>query len=255
MAYVERVQKGPLALLIHGFTDSSRSFSLIEPSLVGLSLIMPDLAGHGHSTGSDGSYEIEALAQDLASLMSRLGKKPDLIIGHSLGALIALRLASHEFREAAHLILLSGSMKPSIGDNPQLCDWISTISDPIDPQASFFDYWYDCEGVVPSSHIDQLRMEAAAVRSEVWRKVFRTLQNCDLTGDAEKVTMPTLSIAGREDKLFNVRHREVLCRSFRNRDHTHLLLEDVGHNPHWEQPKKVAGLISDFISRRAQSQS
>ncbi|RUW53840.1 alpha/beta hydrolase, partial [Mesorhizobium sp. M8A.F.Ca.ET.021.01.1.1] len=43
IAYVEIAGAGPPLLLIHGFTDTSRSFSLLAPHLAGRRLIMPDL--------------------------------------------------------------------------------------------------------------------------------------------------------------------------------------------------------------------
>lgn len=246
LAYVERESEGPLALLIHGFTDSSRSFSLIEPFLEDLGLIMPDLPGHGHSTTLNEGYDIESLAREVASLMDRLEKKPDVIVGHSLGSLIALKLASREYQGAAQLVLISGSLKPSIGENTHLCEWISAISDPIDPAAPFFDYWYESSHGVPPSHFHRLRVEAAAVRTDVWRKVFRTLETCDLTQDAKALITPALTIAGAEDKLFDHRHRTELCQALQG--HEHFLMDLVGHNPHWERPKEIAKLISRFVS-------
>lgn len=246
LAYVERVSEGPLVLLIHGFTDSSRSFALMEPSLTGMGLIMPDLAGHGQSTASHAGYDIDTLAQDIALLMNRLGKSPDVIVGHSLGALIALRLASREYRALGQLVLLSGSLKPSLGEHSALCDWISTIKDPIDPRAPFFEYWYEGSHDLPSTFLHSLRTDAAAVKADVWRSVFSTLEACDLTEDALRLTTPTMTIAGAEDKLFDSRHRDELQRKLPA--HKHALLEGLGHNPHWEQPGNIAGLKSGFIS-------
>lgn len=250
LAYVERASEGPLVLLVHGFTDSSRSFSLIEPSLTGLGLFIPDLAGHGDSTAPESGYDIDTLAQDVASLMERLGKFPDVIVGHSLGALIALRLASHDYGGKSRLVLLAGSLKPSLGDHPPISEWVSTISDPIDPGAAFFDYWYEGIQGLPVPYLHRLRMEAAAVRPQVWRRVFKTLEVCDLTEEARKLTAPTMTIAGTEDKLFGSRHRDALCQALPACKH--VLLKGVGHNPHWEQPGKTAELISDFISENPQ---
>ncbi|TJW78631.1 MAG: alpha/beta hydrolase, partial [Mesorhizobium sp.] len=44
-AYVEIAGSEPPLLLVHGFTDTSRSFSLLAPHLSGRRLVMPDLRG------------------------------------------------------------------------------------------------------------------------------------------------------------------------------------------------------------------
>ncbi|RUY58002.1 alpha/beta fold hydrolase, partial [Mesorhizobium sp. M7A.F.Ca.CA.001.05.1.1] len=70
IAYVEITGAEPALLLVHGFTDTSRSFSLLAPYLAGRRLIMPDLRSHGSSQAGKGCG-IADFADDIAGLILR----------------------------------------------------------------------------------------------------------------------------------------------------------------------------------------
>jgi len=88
----------PLLILIHGNRDHARSWDMIASALAGhYHIVAPDLRGHGDSAwSSDGRYNYAAYLADLAALCDTLGVgavRPATLIGHSLGAHIALRYA------------------------------------------------------------------------------------------------------------------------------------------------------------------
>lgn len=64
LAYVEMGDpNGVSVLLLHGFTDSARSWSLAAPYLAkGFRLVAPDLRGHGDSDKPEGCYTIPEMA-------------------------------------------------------------------------------------------------------------------------------------------------------------------------------------------------
>src|SRR5687768_18252804 len=65
VAYVELGNpKGKPLLLLHGFTDSSRSFSLMAPYLSDYRLLIPDQRGHGASDAPACCYSTSVLADD-----------------------------------------------------------------------------------------------------------------------------------------------------------------------------------------------
>lgn len=67
LAYVEMGNPGGVPiLLLHGFTDTARSWTLTAPYLaMGFRLVAPDLRGHGHSDQPDGCYTIPEMANDV----------------------------------------------------------------------------------------------------------------------------------------------------------------------------------------------
>ena len=87
--------QAPLLLLIHGSRDHARAWDWTAQALRrDWRVVAPDLRGHGDSAWSpEGRYDFAGLVYDLAQLAFHLDGGPATIIGHSLGAHIALRYA------------------------------------------------------------------------------------------------------------------------------------------------------------------
>ncbi len=86
---------GPTALLLHGAGASGHSFRHLIPALHGWRCIVPDLPGQGFTrAGSRTRFGIEPMAEDLATLLAQQGWQPEVVIGHSAGAALALQLST-----------------------------------------------------------------------------------------------------------------------------------------------------------------
>ena len=103
---------GAPLLLLHGFTGRATSW---EPHTSAFAqrfcVITPDLPGHGRSgTPADPARAtVERTAGDLASILEREGWRPAHVLGYSLGARIALRLAIDHQDAVRSLVLESPS--------------------------------------------------------------------------------------------------------------------------------------------------
>ncbi|RYZ01050.1 MAG: alpha/beta fold hydrolase [Comamonadaceae bacterium] len=114
------VPGAPLAVLIHGTGASTHSWRDVAPRLAarGLSALAFDLPGHAFTgmpaggTGS-GQFTLPGMAAAIAALLQELGAVPALLVGHSAGAALALRLA------------LDGGVRPQAiaGFNAALLPW------------------------------------------------------------------------------------------------------------------------------------
>jgi len=100
----------PTLLLLHGTGASGHSFARTIPSLSQTyRVITPDLPGHGLSAkGFAGRLGLDAMAQDLWTLLDTLQIQPQAIIGHSAGAAIGLRMA--ELRPVPQVIGLNAAL-------------------------------------------------------------------------------------------------------------------------------------------------
>ncbi|CTQ48048.1 alpha/beta fold hydrolase BchO [Jannaschia donghaensis] len=93
--HVQEDGDGPLALLIHGAGGGTQSFRHLFPLLTTTHRVaMFDLPGQGFTrAGAQRRFGLDPMAEDIAALMDAEGWTPDVIIGHSAGAALALRLA------------------------------------------------------------------------------------------------------------------------------------------------------------------
>ena len=95
---------GPLALLVHGVTSSSRTWWRVGPALAGRGyrVVAVDLRGHGASPRAVSGLSAADLAADVAETVDG---PVDLLVGHSLGALVALELVGRRPGFARRLVV------------------------------------------------------------------------------------------------------------------------------------------------------
>lgn len=96
----------PCAVLVHGGGQNAHTWDTVALAL-GVPLVAPDLPGHGHSDWrDDATYEIEEMADDLATAVSRLAPSAGVVVGMSLGGLTSLALAARYPRLVRRLVLV-----------------------------------------------------------------------------------------------------------------------------------------------------
>ncbi len=91
--YYEIHGRGDPLLLIHGLGSSSRDWELQVSHFERLfQVVTLDLRGHGKSGKPPGPYSMALFAKDTACLIEGLGLNPSLIMGISLGGMVAFQL-------------------------------------------------------------------------------------------------------------------------------------------------------------------
>ncbi|MFJ5115273.1 alpha/beta fold hydrolase [Streptomyces sp. NPDC088551] len=95
------------ALLLHGLTSAAACWWRVADELAeaGWSVTAPDQRGHGLAPRTR-RYDIEAFAADVLALTPEGGGAWDLVVGHSLGGVVATAAASAEPGWASRLLLL-----------------------------------------------------------------------------------------------------------------------------------------------------
>ena len=85
----------PPVVLAHGFTDDGLCWTRVARALeADYDVIMPDARGHGRSDAPASGYGPDEMADDLAGLIRGLGLTSPIVLGHSMGAMTSLFLAS-----------------------------------------------------------------------------------------------------------------------------------------------------------------
>lgn len=116
-----REGEGPAVLLIHGIAGNRDAWRDVVRPLVaaGLTVIAPDLPGHGDSGTSSGDFSVGALAATMRDLLLVQGFERATLIGHSLGGGVAMQFAYLFPEHTERLVLISsGGLGRSV--NPWL---------------------------------------------------------------------------------------------------------------------------------------
>ncbi len=208
-------------------------------------ILLLDIPGHG---GSPLPEEAQA-HQVLEALESRILEEdePFWMLGYSLGARLAMRMA-HEGRiRPEGLILLAGHPGLGAHERPARLSLDQKLMGEVHDQNSLVEFlrrWYAADlfkGVHELKDFEELLMARAQGN---WRQWKRALDLYSL-GRQEELTLPrrTLYLAGEEDQKYASLAR-TLGVQFK-------LIPSVSHALPWEAPQKVAQLALEFVKRHS----
>ncbi len=244
-------------LLLHGFTGRGTSWGAHARSLArSFRVLTVDLPGHGRSgTGAPDQMTVERTADELAQILRRTSAAPANVLGYSLGARIALRMAVAHPGAVARLVLES----PSAGfaddaeraarraDDERLATSLER-----DGVEAFVDAWerqpvFASQAALPPARLKRQRAIRLANRADGLAASLRGAGQGamePLHDHLAVIAAPTLVLAGAIDVRGRPRAEEVA----RGIPGARLaLLDGVGHTPHLEQPGIFRRLVVDFL--------
>jgi pimeloyl-ACP methyl ester carboxylesterase len=106
--YYETRGSGEPLLLLHGGLGTGEMFEPQLPILAdGRRVILVDLQGHGRTSLGDRVFRLEDQGDDMAELIKQLGFSQVDVLGYSLGAAVAFRLAVQHPAAVRRLVLVS----------------------------------------------------------------------------------------------------------------------------------------------------
>ncbi|QIG49982.1 3-oxoadipate enol-lactonase [Nordella sp. HKS 07] len=204
-----------------------------------------DLRGHGLSDTPSAPYAIDDHIGDLAALMDARGVKAALVVGLSVGGLIALALASRRPDLARALVLSDTAHKIGTGEM-----WDARIlavrqGGMAAIAQSILVRWFAVEYPV-NRPADFAGYRNMLIRTPVegYIGTCATLRDADLTAVASELALPALCLAGAEDGATPpdlVRSLAALLPGARFE-----MIPGAGHLPCVEQPEIMAKHISAF---------
>jgi pimeloyl-ACP methyl ester carboxylesterase len=253
--YVESRGQGSATpvLLVHGFASNRETWSTVEPALRSQRrTIAVDLPGFGFSDRTAGDYAPEALADDLASVLDRVGVDQVDLVAHSWGCSVSLAFALRHPARVRRMVLLGAwAFDEQI---PPFFRWAreSGVGE------ALFELFYRerledraplgfAEGTtVPQSTVDAierslerpgtLRAALAAVRGQYFLHLERQYP---------QVVAPTLVVYGDEDRVALPRYGARLANALA--DARLVTIARAGHFPMFESAGTVRGLILGFL--------
>lgn len=102
--------EGPPLILVHGLGGAAANWTELVPLLAKRHrVLVPDLPGHGGSTALPAVAGLEPFADRVAVVAEREGMLPAVVVGHSLGGMIVLRMALLRPEDVSALVLAAGA--------------------------------------------------------------------------------------------------------------------------------------------------
>ncbi|MBV8804326.1 MAG: alpha/beta hydrolase [Sinobacteraceae bacterium] len=236
---------GPKIVFLHGYIDSWRSFERMFPHLAqNFTLVAIDQRGHGDSDAAD-TYAIADFVADAVELLETKAGGPVHLVGHSLGALIAHRIAAQRPELLKSIVLIGGAV--SSRGNAGLAGLLEGLKDLPDPVPYAFAYDFQKSTAYQPLEEEVLEtyvQESMKVRGLAWREALRGLVEDPLQPGAAP-TLPTLVLWGAHDEVFPRPDQEKL-RAWLV-EARYINYDDLGHAPQWERPERVARDIAAFV--------
>jgi pimeloyl-ACP methyl ester carboxylesterase len=203
---------GDAVLMLHGWGSSVYSFDAMIPALAtaGYRAVAFDLPGHGLSDKPTDPrlYSTDALADLVRELLGTLGLQRVALVGHSMGAAIALRMAAQGDARVGKLVLLNpaglGSVPAIFTLMPLTPGLVDRFAPPLVTRAligiilriayatrgrpterDIDEYW------APSQFDEYIQVARACIHAFTWRRVRATALRA--------VRLPVLVIDGKRD--------------------------------------------------------
>lgn len=251
MQYVEQgPSEGVAVVALHGVTDSWRSFEPVLPHLPGaLRVFAVTQRGHGGTEAPASGYALRDFANDVVAFLDAQGLERAIIVGHSMGAANALRLAIDHPQRVAALALL-GAFAGFRGKPELEAFWQNDINRLVDPIDFAFARDFQASTLaqpMPPAFFEIVMDECIKCPARVWRDAFAGMFEDSFVEQLAAVTAPTLLLWGRHDAFCAREDQQRLLAGIAGSR----LIEyaDAGHALHWEEPARVAADLVEFVGQ------
>lgn len=237
---------GPPVTFLHGagMDHSVWRFQTRWLAHRGWRVLAPDLPGHGNSEGEP-LESVEERAEWLAGFLAR-HDAGGAVVGHSLGALIAIEAAARRPELIERLVLVGAGIRMPVHPHLQ-----SAARDDLPRAAGFIAGWS-----LPPSHLGGHREPGTWEKGTAIRLVERSrpgILYADLSASADydasaclaQVAADTLIVSGRLDRMVTPEAAEDLAKGITGA--RRVVLSDAGHEPMLQQPSRFNRLLADFL--------
>ena len=259
--HVQVMGQGPVLLLLHGTGAATHSWRALAPLLAErFTVVAPDLPGHGFTKGRpSGGLTMSAMARAVGELVQALALDPAIIVGHSAGAAIAIRMTVDGIASPAAIVGLDAALLPFPGLAARLFPSLARLLfvNPFAPH--FFARLAKTSGETARFLERSTGSQIDAAGVDCYQRLFATPGHCSgaitmmadwdlpaLKRALPQLTIPLLLIHGDKDAaipLATAREAVAMVAGARL-----VVLPGLGHLAHEERPEDVATLIADFAA-------
>lgn len=239
---------GEPVLFLHGYGDSRFSWSRVLPLLpADIRAIVPTQRGHGASQRPACCFRVKDFANDAVALLDALGIERATVVGHSLGSLVAQRIAIDHPGRVQRLVLVGSGQSTRLPLFAELAAATRDLPDPV-PEAFVREFQRSVLALpVPDTFFEGVVAESRKVHARVWRDVIDGLIAREAVDDNRAIDTPTLVVWGDQDPIWDRGQQDELVRRIRR---AQLVVQPgVGHCPNWERPEAFTAELLRFLGR------
>lgn len=258
--YRHRRGSGPHVVMLHGIGSDATSFNRLLPYLpTDWDILVWNAPGYGGS-GALAPAEPDATdyAERLEQVVEALGIGPLILVGHSLGTLIAAAYAQRHPERVSGLVLMACAEGYGIDQGEALPD---KAADRLAALArlgarAFAEQRAPRLMVRPDAQPDVLA-DAIAAMSRIdptgYGQAVHALSKGHLAASVGQLSVASLVLVGRDDVITppeqSLQAHQALSTHASDLTHEWLEIDDAGHIVHQQRPEAVAQALRDFVVR------
>ena len=244
-------------LMLHGIGGGRQAFARQMGPLAdaGFHAVAWDMPGYGHSAIVE-PYTFDALADECIELIDVIDPERLVLLGHSMGGMVAQEVAARVPGRIAALVLAGTSAAFGKADGEWQRTFVAERAAPLDAGGSMQALAASLVGPMMSSEASaDGRAEAIDVMAHVpprtYRLALQALMGFDRRVQLASLTMPVLLVAGVDDRnappsvmqgmAERIPHARVVC------------LDRCGHLMPFEQPAAFNDALLAFLRSSATS--
>ena len=243
---------GPTVLMLHGLGGGHLSFAPQVETLAsaGYRAVAWDMPGYGHSAPIE-PYTFKGLAQSCIHLIESLKVQRVILLGHSMGGMVAQEVVARRPDLVSRLILC-GTM-PAFGDPDG--DWqrefIAQRTAPLDAGKSMTELAETLvpQMVGPGSLPEGVRLATICtgqVPAATYRRALECIVTFDRRSNLANIRVPTLLVAGEHDRIAPPATMKKMAEGIP--DSTYIMMKGIGHFQNLEAPDDFDGLVLNFLA-------
>jgi 3-oxoadipate enol-lactonase len=236
----------PLVFL-HGVGGGHHAWEQQLPHFAGLGYPSHawDQPGYGHSAAVE-PYDLEHISASLARLIESLGGEPVVLVGHSMGGMIAQETYARHPQLVKALALCFTSPAFAGGSSEFTRQFIAARIGPLDQGKSMAEI---AAQLIPTMGSNSKLAERlmAGVPPETYRKAVQLLTTFDRRKELADIKVPTLLIAGSEDKTAPPSVMERMAQKIPGAEY--VLIPDCGHLGPMDRPEEFNAALLAFLGK------
>jgi len=255
---------GETVMMLHGIGGGHLAFAPQVETLayVGYRAVAWNMPGYGHSAPIE-PYTFKGLAQSCVRLIDALQCESVVLVGHSMGGMVAQEVIARRPDRVHKLVLCGTSAAFARHSNGRSADawarqFIAQRSAPLDAGQSMEQLASQLvpQMAGPAALPEGLRLAErcmASVPAATYRRALECLVSFDRQAALAEIRVPTLLVAGEHDRVATPVVMQRMAQTIPHAQYVEL--PGVGHLMNLEAPDAFDRLLLDFLRKPAPSRN